>query len=228
MIGIIGAMALEVDLLKERMQEKSEETISGITYVKGKLQGKDVVVAQCGVGKVFAAICAQTMILRYAVSKLINTGVSGALSEKLHIGDVIVASACVEHDMDTSAIGDPVGFISGINRIELPVDTEMADALETVCRKEGVNYIRGLVASGDQFVASEEKSEWLIKTFGAVTAEMETAAIAHVAYVNKVPYAAIRVASDEANGNAPEDFPTFAKEAAKTSSSIVLDWLSIS
>ena len=226
MIGIIGAMDVEVKLLKERMTEKQEETLSAIEFTRGFLEGQDVVVAQNVVGKVSAAVCAQTMILHYNVKKLLNTGVGGALSSKLHIGDVIVASACVEHDIDTTPVGDPAGLISRLNIIELPVDKTMAEQFASTCEVCGVNYLQGIVASGDQFITSAQRSEWIRKTFNAVSTDMETAAIAHVAYMNQCPFAGLRVASDEANGKAPADYNSFVLKAAATSSTIVLQWLS--
>lgn len=122
MIGIIGAMQVEIDGIREKMTEISEQTVSGVTYTKGRVGKTEVVTAVCGVGKVFAAICAQTMILRYNVSAVINTGIGGTLSPEIGILDLAISSGVVEHDMDTSAVGDPVGMISGINMIELPAD----------------------------------------------------------------------------------------------------------
>lgn len=226
MIGIIGAMEVEVALLKEKMEQPVVERVSGIDFFRGRLMGQDVVLAQCGVGKVFAAVCAQTMIVKYGAGALVNTGVSGTLTSRLHIGDVVVSTACVQHDMDTSPLGDPVGMISGINRVELPADPTLAAQLEAVCRESGVRYVAGVIATGDQFIASDEKRAWIVRTFGAVTGEMESGAVAQVAYVNQCPYAILRVISDEADGAATVDFPTFVKQAAKTSSQIVLAWLS--
>ncbi len=225
MIGIIGAMAIEVKLLKEQMTEKKEERVSSISFVCGKLHGQDVVVAQSGVGKVSAATCAQTMVLHFGVKKLLSIGVGGALSPELHIGDVIIASGCVEHDMDTSPVGDPVGWISGLNLVELPVDKAMAEELIAICKAQGLHYLYGIVASGDQFISSEEKASWIRKTFNAVSSEMEAAAIAHVAFMNQCPFASLRVASDEANGKSPSDYESFKAKAAATSSAIVLQWL---
>ena len=122
MIGIIAAMNVEMESLRSFMTDMTTETISGITFVSGTLEGKQVVTAVCGIGKVFAAMCAQTMILRYQPECIVNTGVAGTLSDKLTIGSIAVSSAVVQHDMDTSAIGDPVGLISGINKVLLPAD----------------------------------------------------------------------------------------------------------
>ena len=149
MIGIIGAMKIEVEALWADMTDKKSESISGIEFVSGKLYGADVVVAQCGIGKVFAAACAQTMILRYSVDSIINTGVAGTLSPELSVGDIAVSSACVQHDMDTSPLGDPVGLISGINIIEIPADPALCEAVLRAATSLGVNCRAGIIASGD-------------------------------------------------------------------------------
>lgn len=220
MIGIIGAMAVEVAELKKLLQDVKVDCISGIEFVQGTLNGKDVVVAQSGVGKVFAAICAQTMILKYGVSTIINSGVAGTLTDQLHIGDVAISTGCVEHDMDTSALGDPVGLISGINLITLPTDPKLTELVSDICDASGYRSLRGVIATGDQFICSTEKRQWLNKEFQAIAGEMESGSIAHVCYVNNCPFVAIRVISDEASGKAPEDFSSFVVEVAKISSSI--------
>ena len=127
MIGLIGAMTVEVELIKGSMTEKREETISGITFVQGKLEGVDCVAAVSGIGKVNAAMCAQTMILRYHPRLIINTGVAGGMGKGIKISDIVVADSVVQHDMDTSDLGDPKGFISGIDRIQIPCDEELND-----------------------------------------------------------------------------------------------------
>lgn len=156
MIGIIGAMDIEVAILRDKMVNPTVETISGVDFIRGKLEGRDVVLARSGVGKVFAAICAQTMILKYGVKAIINSGVAGTLTGELHIGDVAISTACVQHDMDTSPVGDPVGLLSGINVVELPADTTLVGELDKVCADAGVNHRLGVIATGDQFVATHD------------------------------------------------------------------------
>lgn len=221
MIGIIGAMKIEVDSLKREMTEATIDNISGIEFVSGKLYGKDAVVAQCGIGKVFAALCAQTMILRYKVDALINTGVGGTLSDELGIGDVAVSTACVQHDMDTSPLGDPVGLISGINVIELPADKALCDKVCSAASELGINHRRGIIASGDCFVSGAEKKDFIKNTFGAIACEMEGAAIAQVCFVNKVPFAVVRAISDSADGSAEMDYGEFSKLAAENSAKVI-------
>lgn len=225
MIGIIGAMDIEVEILRDKMVNPTVETISGVDFIRGKLEGRDVVLARSGVGKVFAAICAQTMILKYGVKAIINSGVAGTLTGELHIGDVAISTACVQHDMDTSPVGDPVGLLSGINVVELPADTTLVGELDKVCADAGVNHRLGVIATGDQFVATHERRDWIRDQFKAIAVEMEAGSIAHVCYVNKVPFASIRVISDEASGDVHIDYMTFVKKAAATSSDITLRWL---
>ncbi len=225
MIGIIGAMEVEVASLKNELQNKSVTEISGIEFASGLLCGKKVVIAKCGVGKVFAALCAQTMILKYAPDCIINTGVAGSLSEKLGVCDVAVAGSVVQHDMDTSAIGDPVGLISGINIVNIPSDKKISEILSSVVSDLGINTYCGTVASGDQFISSAEKKNYITKTFGAVACEMEGAAIGHVCYVNGTPFGVVRAISDNADGSSHMDFPTFAAKAAEISIKTVKEFV---
>ncbi|MBQ8175153.1 MAG: 5'-methylthioadenosine/adenosylhomocysteine nucleosidase [Clostridia bacterium] len=225
MIGIIGAMSVETEALCAALCDPKSRTVSGITYTSGTLEGQEVVIATCGVGKVYAAICTQTMILIYQPTLIINTGVGGTLTEKLGIGDVAVATALVQHDMDTSAIGDPVGLVSGINRIYFEADPKTVDKLAYCVTACSMHAERGVIASGDQFVASRERKEFITTTFGAIACEMEGAAVAHVATVNGLPFAAVRAISDEADGHATVDFPTFAAHAAENSVAVLRRFL---
>lgn len=221
MTGIIGAMQVEVDALKEKMENAVTETVSSVEFVRGTLGGHEVVVAQCGVGKVFAAICAQTMILRYGVDRIINTGVAGSLSARLGILDVAVADAVVQHDMDTSPLGDPVGLLSGINVVKIPASESLAARIEAAAREMGKTVVRGVIASGDQFINSAEKKAWIASTFDAIACEMEGAAIGHVCYVNGVDFAVIRSISDNASGEADMEFPEMARRAAAQAQELI-------
>lgn len=222
MIGIIGAMKKEIDDLKARVENAETVTVSGIEFVTGSLQGTPVVLAVCGIGKVFAAICAQTMCVKFGVSAIINTGVGGTLCPELGIGDVAIASAVVQHDMDTSPLGDPVGLISGINVVEMPADAALAALAEQAAQAQGHHTCRGIIATGDQFISSDVQRDRIRSHFPAIAAEMEGGAIGQVCYVNKVPFAVIRVISDDANGNSPQDYPAFAVQAGQTGMEITL------
>lgn len=225
MIGIIGAMSIEVEGLKAKLQDAESQIICGAEYVSGKLCGKDVVVAQCGVGKVFAAVCANTMILKYNVNVIINTGVAGTLLSCLGILDFAVSSAVVQHDMDTTVIGDEPGLISGINIVEIPASRRLSSLAIDIAVEQGVACARGIIASGDQFISSEEKKDYIRKTFGAIACEMEGAAVGHVCYLAGVEFIVIRCISDSATGDAEMEYPEMVSRAAKRSTALVLAML---
>ncbi|MBE6549673.1 MAG: 5'-methylthioadenosine/adenosylhomocysteine nucleosidase [Ruminococcaceae bacterium] len=220
-IGIIGAMSVETDALKEQVKDAVSETVSGIEFVSGKLYGKDVVVAQCGIGKVFAAICAQTMIIRFGVDKIINTGVAGTLSDKLGILDIAVATEVVQHDMDTSPLGDPVGLISGINIVKIPASPSLSDEIAAAAESIGAKCVKGVIASGDQFINNKKRKNFIKSSFDAIACEMEGAAIGHVCYVNGVDFAIIRAISDNASGEADIEYPEMVRKAAAQSTAII-------
>ncbi|MGN0777354.1 MAG: 5'-methylthioadenosine/adenosylhomocysteine nucleosidase [Candidatus Ventricola sp.] len=221
MIGIIAAMDVEMNSLRSYMENTETEIISGIRFVRGSLEGKDVVTAVCGIGKVFAALCAQTMILHYQPQCIINTGVAGTLTDALTIGSIAVSSAVVQHDMDTSALGDPVGLISGINKVELPADRLLSGQLSACAKVMGIRTATGVIASGDQFVASAERKAFIVEHFKAIACEMEGAAIGQVCHVNKVPFCVLRAISDSADGSSHMDYPTFVQMAAEQSVSLL-------
>lgn len=222
MTGIIGAMRIEVETIKLLMENKTVETISGVEYVKGTLRGKDVVIAVCGIGKVAAAMCTQTMILKYVPDRIINTGVGGSLSTKLAIGDIAVAESLVQHDMDTSPLGDPVGLISGINVVNMPADEKVVETLvKGVEKLDGIKALRGVIASGDQFIASEEKKKYIVDNFGAIVCEMEGASIAQVCYTNGVPFGVVRAVSDCADGSSHMDYGEFLPIAAANAAKLI-------
>lgn len=222
MTGIIGAMKIEVETIKDLMEEKKSEIISGVEYVKGTLHGSEIVIAVCGIGKVAAAMCAQTMILKYAPDRIINTGVGGSLSTKLAIGDIAVAESLVQHDMDTSPLGDPIGLISGINVVNIPCDGAVVDALSACVEKlDGVKAVRGVIASGDQFIASAEKKKFITENFDAIVCEMEGASIAQVCYTNSVPFGVVRAVSDCADGSSHMDYGEFLPMAAANAAKLI-------
>ena len=225
LIGIIGAMDIEVDAIITSMTATEEKTISSVRFVKGKLFNKDVVVAKCGIGKVFAAICAQTMILEFAPSVIINTGVAGSLEKGFNVLDAAVATSVVQHDMDTSAIGDPRGLISGINVIYIDTCKAVSNALKTAALSANCNVKEGIIASGDKFMADAKEKEAINSEFNAIACEMEGAAIGHVCYVNKVPFGVLRTISD--GDGAEMDYMTFAPKAAMQSTNIVKEFIKI-
>jgi len=225
MLGIIGAMKVEIDAIVSQLEKREETVISGITYYTGVFCGKEVVVAQCGVGKVFAALCAQTMILKFDVCHIINIGVGGSLSDKLDICDIGIASAVVQHDMDTSALGDPVGLISGIEKVEIECDGKMCDLLKKAAKELGINCVSGVIASGDCFVSDDIKKKHIADSFNAIVCEMEGAAIGQVCFINGVPFNVIRAVSDNADGSADMSFETFTEKAVAQSVRLLREFL---
>ena len=219
-IGIIGAMAPEVDGLVASLAEHKSETVGGIIYHTGTLDGKCVAIARGGVGKVFAAICAEAMIIKYSPRLIINTGVGGALAGGLKTTDIVIADKLCQHDMDTSPLGDPRGLISGINKIYFDADARAVEILKKSANELSLNATVGAIASGDKFVADKIDKERIVSEFSAIACEMEGAAIAHTAFVNNTPFAVIRAISDSADGDATMDYPTFLPIAAKNSAEL--------
>lgn len=222
-IGVIGAMQIEVDNLKKAMTVEKTEEVSSVSFTVGKLGDVDVVAAVCGVGKVFAAICAETMILKYDVDMVINIGVAGSLTDKLKVFDVAVAKQVVQHDMDTSPLGDPIGLLSGINKIYLPTDENIRNILVECLKEKKLNYLEGTIATGDQFVHDDAKKQWICENFDAIAAEMEGGSIGQVCYVNKVPFVILRTISDSEGG--AMDYQTFAEKAAQVGIDIVTSFI---
>ena len=206
-IGVIGAMQMEVDDLKAQMTDTQTEVYSGVEFVEGKIGDQYVVAAKCGIGKVFAAICAEAMIL----------------TKDLNVLDVAVATNVLQHDMDTSPIGDPKGLLSGINMILLPADTKMVELMCSCLADRNIHYKKGNIATGDQFIATKEQKDYISNTFDAIAAEMEGGSIGHVCYVNKVPFAILRSISDGDGGET--DYQTFAEKAAHQSIEVVLEFI---
>lgn len=217
MIGIVGAMDVEVQDLLELMPERESETVSGIVYHRGTIEGVECAVARCGIGKVAAAVCAQTMILRYGPSALLNIGVAGGTGAGVKIGDVVISSALVQHDMDTTALGDEKGFLSGPDIVRIPASPRLAElaaaAAKSVFAPEKIHT--GVIATGDQFVCGSERLGQIADEFGASACEMEGGSIAQVCYLNGLDFVVIRAISDNANEQAATDFTTFAGRSAR-------------
>ena len=225
-VCILAAMQSEMEGLLARLQKEGEETVSGITFHIGSLCGVPAVLAVCGIGKVYAALAAQTAILKYSPALLINTGVAGALAPDLSIGDITVAESLCQHDMDTSPLGDPVGLVSGINRIYFPADPDAVAGFAGALDALSLGYKIGRVASGDAFIADGVKKAWIRDTFAADCCEMEGAAIAQVAFVNGTPFAVLRAISDTADGGAEMLYSEFVTLAAKNSVAVLCEFLS--
>ena len=214
-LGIIGAMAVEVELLKEKMENLSVTTHGGMAFYDGKLEGTDAVVVQCGVGKVNAAMCAQILCSVFGVTHLVNTGIAGSLCAELDIGDLVVSKDAMYHDFDCVHFGYEMGKVPGMDVVAFPADEAMIDSALRAAQEVNPGHCRiGRVASGDLFVADKGVKERIINRTGAICTEMEGAAIAHTAYRNGVPFVILRAISDKADDSAEMDYPTFETIAA--------------
>lgn len=223
-IGIIGAMDVEVETLKAQMEQVQTEEISRMTFYSGILWGCEVVVAVSGIGKVNSAMCAQTMILKYSPDIIINTGVAGGHAS-LEVCDTVIATKVVQHDCDSTATGDPSGLIWGVDLVYLPCADEVVQRLTAAAERLGKKFHTGVIASGDQFIASSEKSAWISETFGAAAYEMEGASIGQVCYINGVDFAVVRIISDNGNEESHIDFPKFTQIAVKESVELLKEFL---
>lgn len=219
-IGLIGAMKMEVDAILQTMESKSSRTHGGMTFTQGLLAGVPVVVAQCSPGKVNAALCTQAMIDLFSPRLVLNLGVAGGIGENVHIGDVVIATSCVEYDFDTSALdGWPAGQMTLPGENPEPVrflscDSTIAQVLAQTGESLYGHAHLGVVATGDRFVADPQFGDYLQKEFGALACEMEGGAIAHVCLANKVPCGVLRTISDNAHDSETVDFLTFAQDSA--------------
>ena len=225
-IGIIGAMRVEAESLRMLCTQTRTTAVSGIEFIEGSLFGQDVVLAVSGVGKVSAAVCTQAMILRFAPDCVINTGVAGGIGAGLRLMDVVVGTKVAQHDMDTSALGEPVGLISGLDKVFMDCDEGLSTAICRAAQAVGVAPHRGLIVSGDQFIASAEQIARIHKNFPeAMAAEMEGASIGQVCAMNGVPFAVIRAISDGGDEAASMNFPEFVKRSAERSIDILRAFL---
>ena len=222
-LGIIGAMTVEVETLKSQMQDLTISHRAGMEFYEGKLEGLDVVVVVCGVGKVNAALCVQVLCDCYAVTHIVNTGVAGSLDNALDIGDLVISWDAMYHDFDCHPINDnyAVGQVPGLSVLAFPADPMLMEAAYQAAElvQPGHNHF-GRVASGDQFICNADQKAYIVKHTGAMCTEMEGAAIAHAAWRNGIPFVVIRAISDKADASAEVEFPVFEAIAAKACASV--------
>lgn len=223
-LGIIGAMQEEVETLLEHMEDKKFTNRTGTSFCEGKLSGLDVVVVQCGIGKVNAAICTQILCDCYGVTHIVNTGIAGSLCADLDIGDLVVSRDAMYHDFDCHAFGYPVGKVPGMDTVAFPADEMMMQLAIEAAESVNPGHTKlGRVASGDQFVADPVLKDKIIAITGALCTEMEGAAIAQTAYRNGIPFVILRAISDKADNSADMDYPTFERIAAHRCASVTMN-----
>ncbi len=221
MFGIIGAMDVEIEAVKNKVSQPKITVFAGCEFVCGTINGAEVCVAKCNPGKVNAALCTQAMIDRFGVSAIINLGVACSLSRDITIKTIVVATEVCQYDFDTSALGEPKGMVYN-NMTKFPTDKALSNALFAAAEACGATVHRGCIASGDTFIASQALKDEIVRDFGAVCGEMEGGSIGHVCYVNGVPFAVLRSISDGGDGEASIDYPAFKEIAAAMSSEILL------
>ena len=219
MLGIIGAMDQEMDALFAKIRDAKEEKIGFSRFFSGTLEGVPCVISRCGIGKVHAAACAQAMLMRYQPEAIINIGVAGALMDELKISDIVIAENAVQHDMDTSPIGDPKGLVSGINLIYFPCDERIRRMMTAAAEEAGLPHIQAGIATGDRFVSLPEEKRAIAREFGCGACDMEGGAIAQVCVEMGVPYGAYRAISDTVTGTGLEYLAT-AQAAADASAAL--------
>ena len=218
-IGIIGAMEEEVELLKEKMTDTVIIEKAGMKFVKGTLKGQTAVVVRSGIGKVNAGICTQILADEFQVEAVINTGIAGSLKAEINIGDIVLSTDTMQHDVDAREFGYPAGQIPRMDTLAFPADEELRKLAKEVCEEVNpdIQVFEGRIASGDQFVADQEVKDFIVSEFGAYAVEMEGAAIAQAAVLNHIPFLVIRAISDKADGSAHVDYPAFEKLAIQHS-----------
>lgn len=214
-IGIIGAMEEEVAALKEKMELSEVLNKASMEFYKGTLQGKEVVVVRSGIGKVNAGLCTQILIDVFGVTHVINTGIAGSLDARIDIGDIVISTEAVQHDMDATQFGYPLGQIPRMETLAFPADPAMTLIAKESCEKvnPNIHVFTGRVVTGDQFVASKEVKERIKENFDGLCTEMEGGAIAQAAWLNQVPFVILRAISDKADDSAEMDYPTFERQA---------------
>ena len=226
MIGIIGAMDVEIQTLINNMQNKSEIALHSRTFYKGSLWGKEVVLSRSGIGKVAAAVCAQTLIDLFKVDCVINTGIAGGIAEGLSVGDIVVSDCALQHDFDVTGFGYPKGYMCTGEDKDKPTlykaDENLKNTVLAVA-KEHTNAISGIIATGDVFVSSPKVKKEIFSTFNATACEMEGGAIAQVCTLNNTPFVIVRAISDLANGQAAQSYEQFERKAAEDCANIVIE-----
>lgn len=222
-LGIIGAMSIEIEALKDKMLEMRPVDYAGMTFYEGMFEGVASVLVVCGVGKVNAAMCAQILCDRFSVTHIINTGVAGSLCAELDIGDFVISTEAIYHDFDCHVLNPHyvVGQVPGLLVRSFPADPNLIVCAYMAAQKVNAGRAsKGIIASGDQFVCSKDKKQQIVTDTGAICTEMEGAAVAHTAWRNGIPFVVIRAISDKADDSAEMDYPTFEAIAAKQSTEL--------
>lgn len=218
MLGIIGAMEIEVEKIREQITDGKMISRAGMEFYTGTWYGKEVTVVRSGIGKVNAAICTQILIDVFQADAIINTGIAGSLKNEINIGDIVLSTDALQHDVDAGGFGYAPGIIPQMKESVFQGDKgliELAEKCRKVCPE--ISFFKGRVISGDQFISDKKKKEQLAKEFQGFCTEMEGAAIAQAAYLNRIPFLVVRAISDKADDSATMDYPAFEAMAVENS-----------
>jgi len=221
-IAIMGAMPEEIEPLLERVENIKRVEYAKNSYYEATYQGREVVIAYSKIGKVFSSLTAATLIEKFGCERLLFSGVAGAINPTLKIGDLIIATKLCQHDLDITAFGHPYGYVPE-GAVYLETDTTLREVAKAVAKRRGLTLQEGIIATGDQFVASLERKDFIQKTFGADALEMEGASVGVVCDALGVPFFVLRAISDSANDEAGVDFDTFMVSSAVISANFILD-----
>ena len=226
-IGIIGAMEVEVAILKEKMEDVRIIKKASMDFYEGIIAGKKVVVVRSGIGKVNAGICAQILADVFSVDAIINTGIAGSLNKNINIGDIGLSTDVVQHDMDATGFGYRKGQIPQMPVFFFNADDNLRRLAAEVCKEVNpdIQVFEGRIASGDQFVCDQDVKNRIVSEFSAYATEMEGAAIGQAAYLNEIPFLVVRAISDKADGSAQMDYSEFEKAAVDHSVRLTLNML---
>ncbi len=222
-IGVIAAMDNEAAYLKGRLENAHESSIAGATFAEGTLEGIPAVVARSGVGKVNAALCVQLLVDRFAVTHVVNTGVAGSLDARIDIGDLVVSTDAVQHDMDVTYLGYEPGQVPQMDQFSFAADADLRARIvqAAAAMAPEIGVYEGRVASGDRFICEDADKQLIASRFGALCCEMEGAAIAQACVLNGVPFVIVRAISDKADGSQTELYQEFEDKAAEHCAHIV-------
>lgn len=210
-LGIIGAMDEEVNKTINIMTNYKKIIYASMSFYDGQIDDQDLVVVRCGIGKVNAAVCTQILIDLFNVDVIINTGIAGSLKSEINIGDIVISTDSMQHDVDTSKFGYELGVIPRMETSIYKAEEYLINKAYDICKEflPHLSVFKGRVLSGDQFISESTKKEWLSNTFKGYCTEMEGAAIGQVAYLNKIPYLIIRSISDKADNSAQMAYEEF-------------------
>lgn len=224
-IGIIGAMDEEIALLRQQMTNKRKTTIANTLFIEGELAQQDVVLLKSGIGKVNAAMATTIMHEQFSPDYVINTGSAGGFSPSLNVGDVIISSEVVQHDVDVTAFGYDYGQVPGLPTM-FQADKHLIELAETVIESLNIHTETGIIATGDTFMHDPEKVAAVRKLFPTMlAAEMEAGAIAQVCHQYDKPFVVIRALSDIAGKESSQTFDEFLTVAAKNAATMIINMI---